>query len=439
MRIVPVEDNGREGGRRNAHRGSFDRPHFFVPTNFDAAAVLPTSLGRYADCANYFVGCVVMGMALRRADAAGFVRLKVAYLRKVIPVRVERVIRKALVGAGVLVQDSCYVIGEMAMGYCLTDNFRAGCRRVECQDRKVAARIERLRGARYRTDAELPVHRHLKGWLDRLDIDADAAHDTIVSTPGLANHADIHMTAVNMIDSGHVEFSHCDKGRVHSLPTRLPKELRQHLRIDNQPIINIDITNSQPLILFTLTHPTTPPTQHATTNTLCILSQPHIYTVDAAGFPEDQKRYISLCEKGVIYDYLRDAAGLTLLTRSQVKLKFYTEIFFGRNQVVTDFSRLFEREFPTVMRVIRERKRKDYTALACAMQRAESRIIIHDACRHLMIHHPDIPIVTIHDSIMTTPPHVEIVRQAMLGAFANVGLRPTLKVDWPEQELAMAA
>ena len=42
---------------------------------------------------------------------------------------------------------------------------------------------------------------------------------------------------------------------------------------------------------------------------------------------------------------------------------------------------------------------------------------------------PEIPIITIHDSIMTTPAHVGTVRQAMADAFAAVGLRPTLKIE----------
>ena len=129
---------------------------------------------------------------------------------------------------------------------------------------------------------------------------------------------------------------------------------------------------------------------------------------------EDERRYVDFCERGLIYDHLQDAAGLGGLSRSQVKEKFYREIFFGRNQVVTDFTRLFDREFPLVMRLIRDAKRKDYTRLACQMQTMESSLVINRVCRRLMAT-PQVPLITIHDSILTTPVHVERVRTAMLG------------------------
>jgi hypothetical protein len=106
---------------------------------------------------------------------------------------------------------------------------------------------------------------------------------------------------------------------------------------------------------------------------------------------------------------------------------------------VTDFTRLFESQFPTVMRMIRDLKRKDYTQLACEMQRTESRIVIHGVCADLMRAHPDVPLVTIHDSVMTTPGNVAAVKDAMREAFARVGIRPTLKVEGSPEAMRSAA
>lgn len=150
--------------------------------------------------------------------------------------------------------------------------------------------------------------------------------------------------------------------------------------------------------------------------------------------------YVELCERGIIYDYLQEKAGLSGLTREKLKRKFYIEIFYGRNQIVTDFTRLFERTFPSVMEMIRKVKRPDHTVLACEMQRRESRIVIHGVCRRLMEEYPHVPIITIHDSILTTAEHAQTVRDAMLREFALIGMTPTLKVeDFGRQVAGMAA
>ena len=373
---------------RQPGNGCVSPIHFFIPEAFNAAGILPDGLKGYADCANCLVSMVIVRQAMRRVDEEGYARLKVAYLRKVIPDRVERKLRRAVIAAGVLKHDPKYVIGDHAMGYRLREAFHGQIKKVECKDARLAGRMARHCETMYRSDTRVPVHAHLRGWLERLDIDVSAARRIVESTPELAMHADLHLTLIDMIRQGHVEFSYCKQGRVHSLVTRMAKLLRPTLSINDHPLINIDITNSQPLILATLTHhqpthrdtpPCNPPTA-TTTNT--VSNQPEVIdsSIDALTNADDVIRYIRACENGTIYTDLQAAAGLDSLTRDQVKVKFYREIFFGRNQVVTDFTRLFDREFPTVMAMIRKMKRMDYSRLACEMQRSESRIMIHGAC-----------------------------------------------------------
>lgn len=334
------------------------------------------------------------------------------------------------------------------MGYKLSEEYCVPAKRVVCQNQKVAERIDKVRRTLYRTDTRLPVHKHLRDWLSKLEVDGVRARAEVWSTPRLAEHADIHLTAIGMIESGHVEFSHCRNGRVHSLVTRLSREIRQHLRIKNQNLVNIDIMNSQPLILCLTLPPTTPPhphptpspttTTHHTTITLDISGDENTQIYDSNGLTlnstfanRDIEKYRDLCDRGVIYDYLESLSGMQGMTRQQVKEMFYREVFFGRNQAVTDFTQLFASEFPTVMESIRDTKRKDYRELACLMQRRESDVMIHGVCRRLAKEHPDIPVITIHDSIMTTPGHVDCVSGIILDEFRKVGLNPKLKIERP--------
>lgn len=90
---------------------------------------------------------------------------------------------------------------------------------------------------------------------------------------------------------------------------------------------------------------------------------------------------------------------------------------------------IFRREFPSVHQFIFDQKVDDYRQLACNMQRAEAELMIDTVCLRLMTHHDEIPLVTIHDSIMTTEEHVPTVARIMVEEFQRIGFRPQFKVD----------
>jgi len=119
----------------------------------------------------------------------------------------------------------------------------------------------------------------------------------------------------------------------------------------------------------------------------------------------------------------------TKVERPQFKQMFFTDVFFGRNIVQTPVTALFQREFPTVVQFIRQQKQPDYRTLAQNMQRAESKFVIDIVCRRLMEHHPEIPVITIHDSIMTTKEHAAMVKRIMAEEFQRMGIKATVRTD----------
>lgn len=422
--------------------------YFYLPPNFNAADVLPAELRRYSACADYLVHLIVRGRVLRHDDGTGWVPLKIAYLREVIPDRVERRIRMALIDSRVIECDGHFIKGEKSMNYRLTSQYRVSAHQVECGNARIAAKVARVRGTMFRRDTRLPVHKHLRKWLGELHIDSSAAKGIVLSTPRLAENADIHFTTIEMIGDGHVEFSHCRQGRVHSIVTRTARELRAALRIKGQKLVNIDIVNTQPLLLSHLTtHHTHPhPEGDRTSNTMSnsenyLRKYNMLMDLQSAKCAQgdDIIRFADLCEDGAIYEYLSSRAGLVALSRDEIKVKFYTDILFGRSQYVTDFTRLFAAEFPTVMAVIRSAKKRDYCDLARTLQKIESNLMIHRVCRRLLLEHPNVPVITIHDSIMTTPGNVELVRGVMAEEFGRVGLHPKFKLESGCGAMAQAA
>lgn len=89
---------------------------------------------------------------------------------------------------------------------------------------------------------------------------------------------------------------------------------------------------------------------------------------------------------------------------------------------------MFLAYFPTVYDVVFELKYRDYRRLAHILQRTEGSLVINRVARRCMNELPDVCVVTIHDSVLTTPDGVRPVRRIMAEEFAGVGLVPKLRV-----------
>ena len=131
--------------------------------------------------------------------------------------------------------------------------------------------------------------------------------------------------------------------------TNMRKDLRQHLRVDGERLMEADVRNCQPLAL------------------VAVLEEQGVEC------PE----YRRLCEEGTLYEFLAERAGVS---REQAKRELIACAFFGRNGSRSPTKTAFGKAFPKAARAIREIKRKDYTELARRLQKAESSVIVRTAC-----------------------------------------------------------
>lgn len=146
---------------------------------------------------------------------------------------------------------------------------------------------------------------------------------------------------------------------------------------------------------------------------------------DSRFLPRDVLKYLSLCEDGVFYEYMMDRLGMT--DRAAFKVMFFKQVFFGK----TKPSRLLDvmtEDFPTVVKVVEAIKEKDHANMARLLQAFESSFMINGVCRRIMEERPDAFVLTIHDSILTTPEYVEAVQEIIRQEFRRLGLNPTLKI-----------
>jgi hypothetical protein len=144
--------------------------------------------------------------------------------------------------------------------------------------------------------------------------------------------------------------------------------------------------------------------------------------------PYDIAVYMRLCEMGTLYNALKDLWGYT----RSIKRSVIANCFFSKTTKAVEerkIVQLFQRDFPNVWRAIKYYKRNDYKNLALKLQRLEADIMIGDVVKWFAENKPDVPIFTIHDSILTTQPNVLAVRMKIREAFERKGLSPHIKSE----------
>jgi hypothetical protein len=133
--------------------------------------------------------------------------------------------------------------------------------------------------------------------------------------------------------------------------------------------------------------------------------------------------------------------------RGAFKGAFFRDVLYGDNRawysIISPIRHAFRKRFENVWRFILKHKPKHengFKELSRKMQRAESTLMIGGVCGRLAREHPDVPVLTIHDSIMTHKRHLPLVERLIREEFAKLGVQPQLKEVRSERlELAQAA
>jgi hypothetical protein len=395
--------------------------YLFVPDGFDPFLSLPSALCSHADVARYFLHNIVIKVVARRADEDGFVPLNAATLRPYFPNNyIYKNIRDALIDNGSILSDNRYIKDEKSIGYKLGPGLNEmPHRRIAVTNpllaRKLKDRRERMltgvqpdvhgyhRRERMMTGVQPEVRGYLQRCLFEIEIDYEAALDTLLR----GDHEPSDETAIQMIQDKEFFLHVCEFGRVHTNLTNLKSAMRRFLTLRGQPLVNLDIRNSQPLFFGVLLRE----------------------RYRSASMPDDVRRYLELVQAGRFYDHLMDASQIPAAERARFKREFFGRVFFCKNDPVHEAARLFGAEFPNVYRVIREMKEADYRALAHALQRAESSLMIGGVAARMMREMPDAWIATVHDSVVTTTNQADSVLAIMKEEFAKVGLNPTINQE----------
>jgi hypothetical protein len=199
---------------------------------------------------------------------------------------------------------------------------------------------------------------------------------------------------------------------LHCNLTNIDSKLRKFLTIEGRGLSQVDIANSQPLFLG--------------------MVMKRNSTVEA----NELDKYLKIVCSGLFYEFLAekmlgDPIDLDIPeVRSKFKKSIFSGVLFDMNRnKLSKYEVLFQKEFPTIFATVRTIKSKDHNALAIMLQKMESHFIF-DAVAIIdkEIGRGIAPLLTIHDSIVSTGEYIDTVKQIMECLFQKeFGRKPSLK------------
>jgi hypothetical protein len=229
---------------------------------------------------------------------------------------------------------------------------------------------------------------------------------------------------------------------VHTRVTSLPRRLRAYLRLGGQPLIEIDVCGAQPILLAVLLR--NQPRYQIGDNRYVFSPLPALSAgVDGAVSCSGTNHWFDDAVNGDVYnnvlrrlwvaELLDKSHGIT--DRNQLKIALLKHVLYGdpRKTYVQEHPLVYamRQMYPDLMAFIAwHRDAFDGTrcrALACKMQQMESDLLMRVVAR---LTPARLPMLTIHDAVLTPHSHVPAVVDALRAESAAMGVpKVGLKVD----------
>jgi len=323
----------------------------------------------------------------------------------------------------------------------------------------------------------------LRNWFTRITIDEKSAKDLInrIYEKDLENplvkfpyqKKNLLLYPVRKIATRQFDFSvDTTVGRLHTCLTLLKKDLRKFVKFENKNLYGVDITNSQPFLSASLLQKKIycrnnmeERLKHYNTNysyTSEILKAEYTQTTTPINInyyttnynptmvvnfieeneqKEDLVSFIELSKNGTLYeefmDILLQKRRLTKTsyseTRQRVKEKIFRAIYSANTAISSSTDvKDFKNTYPTVYSIYKmfKKGKGQHPALACMLQNFEAELILWNICTRINAENPDIPIFTVHDSIVTTEEYVDYIYAVMEEELKlAIQLKPSLKIE----------
>jgi hypothetical protein len=388
----------------------------YIPSTFDLVGALPVKERKHVDKYAFVTTYLYRAQYLySKYQKAAYVPINKEMLKRFVTAnRASAVINFWLQQGVIEVQGNSYQAGVRSKGYRFTKAYR----KVKAVETMVMDEVFEKRLTTLRTKNVMEVDKsqpHLAYLLSNLQdvrIDHTLAYSWLleqVKSGVPINYGKYHLTIDALIKQEWF-FSRDTKGRrVHNNFVNLAKSLKPYVYLQHDilaKLVNIDVANSQPLMLAML-----------------------MLHRQGSAMQADARTFLALCEAGTLYNTLVAQFGLQSLTKKEFKTKLFTW-FYAKNAQVVNTAEWFRfaELYPSVAAFVVEAKRTSYKALSHAMQQLESELVIDTVIKRIAYEHKASWCLTVHDSITTTTDMQDVVIDALLTAYGERGVTPTLNV-----------
>lgn len=335
-----------------------------------------------------------------------------------------------------IIEEDDYIVGVKSSGLRFTENFRTKLKPVDITRHTLIKNILYLRkGYNQQATNELMF---LKKHFDNLEVDMLGAKTYLATElrkdlQNGINYSDVRynsrllpierLSAKNNINF----FVDTTAGRLHTPITQLKSELRKYLRFKGEVLCSVDISNSQPYFLQSLLSVELFEKCHMAERIKNV--NPNVDVKDLKdliariSYKEDVIKFSQIVTSGSFYKefgkLLKRSGELVDVPEEKMKKKVKEIIFvtfFSKNSTIrkSNAIKTFKKIFPNVYSILRKVKVDKHNTLAIVLQNLEADIILHNVCKELNLNYPEVPIFTLHDSIITTEKNVELVENAIL-------------------------
>lgn len=399
---------------------------FYVPESLNLELILPK---KWHEPAIYFIHLLHVDRVYNRRGHH-YVPLKSLYLRRIMG-RYYRLIINRLIKCGIVETDHQYIERVKCYGYRLTDKYyNEKHLRLAITSKKIIKRLENVK----KFIINHPTNIKLCQYLNDLEI---AKHEGDNMQ---------HQLSIDMIQNKDFFYHIDENGRSHTNITNLKKTSRKHLSWRKHKLVNIDISNAQPLFLGLIVKDWLSNKRHlkgfnSSNNKISHLREGKEKGEEGRSpygarfsstinlISEDLEKYLKLCEDGKLYEYLMIEMKTTK-TRDEFKEYIFKSLIFSNPKYDKTYEKdidKFKALFPTVYECLTDLKKRDYKRIAHLLQKAESKFIIYTVCERIMNISPNTFMATIHDSIITTEEDADLVENIIYDEFALLGVHPTIK------------
>ena len=359
-----------------------------------------------------------------------------------------------------IVEEDNYIVGEKSQGLRFVERYRTTLRPIEIKSWTLIKNYTYLRkGVDNESIEELSF---LKNWFnDKLTVDIEGATNYLmeeyrkdlqnpdIKFPELRLNSRLYPIQKLYRQTQPLFFVDKTAGRLHTYLTQLKSELRKFIKFNGKTLCNVDIVNSQPFLLQSLLIKgtyirnkmaervsETNPIMESDSTILIMLG----VLIDTVSNEEDVILFKEIVSSGRFYEefgkILIENGVIEETTnhndlRKMVKEVTFSTIFSKNSSIkYVNSIKIFQRIFPNVYEIYRAIKQNEHRTLACLLQNLEAKLVLHTACKIISEERPEIPLFTLHDSIVTTKGNEKYVYQVLYDVLFNaIGVPPTLKYE----------